>query len=238
MADHAVGQEPVRPDVCALSVERSRPGCGFDFHFGNGGAFPDIDAGPTVADPVWEVGDAWAGRRYLEDTARTVAATLLILTPENAGYVREAAARMSHASARGAIGVWLSAEAEWMSRRDLTTAFYPSRVAVGPEALAAGVEGELVTWIGREEASRRSSRYRLTFGMDGGRIGLLRFEESGGTGDMTVMNGSRAYSTASGALAAFLAFGSCMPAQALQMLDAVNHAELTAEISGTSVKET
>lgn len=132
---------------------------------------------PAVSGPAWEVGSSWAGKRYLEDTARTAAVTLLTLTPENTGHVREAASRMSHPSARGAIGSWLSAEAERMDRRDLATAFYPGGVVADPEELAAEVSGKLVTWIGREEAFREDRRYRLTFGMDGGRIGLLRFEQ-------------------------------------------------------------
>ena len=132
---------------------------------------------PAVSGPAWEVGESWAGRRYLEDAARTAAVTLLTLTPENAAHVREAAARMSHASARGAIGAWVSAEAERMARRDLATAFYPQRIDIEPDALAAVVSGELVTWIGREQASRARKRYRLVFRIDGGRIGLLRFEE-------------------------------------------------------------
>ena len=132
---------------------------------------------PAVSGPAWEVGESWAGRRYLEDTARTAAVTLLTLTPENAAHVREAAARMSDASARGAIGAWVGREAERMRRRDLATAFYPERIDVDAQALAAEVAGELVTWIGREEASREDRRYRLVFRIDGGRIGLLRFEE-------------------------------------------------------------
>ncbi len=60
---------------------------------------------PAVTGPAWEVGSSRAGLRYLEDMGRTVAVTLLTLTPENAAHVREAAARLSHASARGAIGV-------------------------------------------------------------------------------------------------------------------------------------
>ena len=132
---------------------------------------------PATVGPGWEIGESWAGRRYLEDMARTAAATLLTLTPENAGYVREAAARMSHASARGAIGAWVASEAERMARRDLATAFYPERIEIEADALAAEVTGELVTWIGREEAARASRTYRLVFRMDGGRIGLLRFEQ-------------------------------------------------------------
>ena len=132
---------------------------------------------PAVSGPAWEVGSAWAGRRYLEDTARTVAVTLLTLTPENAGHVREAAARMSAPEARGAIGAWVSAEAERMARRDLTTAFYPVSIETSPEALTAEVSGDLATWIGREEVSRERKRYRLAFRIGGGRIGLLRFEE-------------------------------------------------------------
>lgn len=132
---------------------------------------------PAVSGPVWEIGDSWAGAQYLEDTGRTAAATLLTLTPENFPYVREAAARMSHPSARGAIGAWLAAESERMARRDLASAFYPSFVAADTAALAVEVRGELVTWIGREEASRTQKSYRLSFRIDGGRLGLLRFED-------------------------------------------------------------
>ena len=132
---------------------------------------------PAVSGPVWTVGETWAGRRYLEDTARTAAVTLLTLTPENAAHARAAAARMSHASARGAIAAWVETEAARLEKRDLATAFYPERIDAVPEDLAAEVSGELVTWLGREEVARARKRYRLVFAVEGGRIGLLRFEE-------------------------------------------------------------
>ena len=132
---------------------------------------------PAVSGPVWEVGDGRASARYLEDMARTAAVTLLTLTPENAGHVRVAAARMSHASARGAIGAWVESEASRMAGRDLATAFYPASIEADTERLTVEIAGELVTWIGREEVSRADRRYRLAFRIDGGRIGLLRFEQ-------------------------------------------------------------
>ena len=45
------------------------------------------------------------------------------------------------------------------------------------DELAAEVSGELVTWLGREEATRERKRYRLVFAIEGGWIGLVRFEE-------------------------------------------------------------
>ena len=132
---------------------------------------------PAVSGPVWTVGETWAGRRYLEDTARTVAVTLLTLTPSNAAEVREAVSRMAHASARGAIAAWVENEAERLSRRNLSSAFYPMSVEAAQDELAAEVAGELVTWLGREEATRERKRYRLVFAIEGGRIGLVRFEE-------------------------------------------------------------
>ena len=132
---------------------------------------------PAAGGPVWEVGAGRAGARYLEDMARTAAVTLLTLTPENADHVRRAAARLSHASARGAIGAWVEAEAARMAGRDLATAFYPMDIEADTERLTVEIAGELATWIGREEASREDRRYRLAFRVDGGRIGLLRFEQ-------------------------------------------------------------
>ena len=137
---------------------------------------------PAVSGPAWEVGGGGvgagrAGARYLEDMARTVAVTLLTLTPENAGHVRRAAARMSHASARGAIGAWVEAEAGRLAGRDMASAFYPTGIEADPARLSVEIAGELVTWIGREESSREDRRYRLGFRIDAGRIGLLRFEQ-------------------------------------------------------------
>ena len=135
---------------------------------------------PATAGPAWEIGGGgvgMAGARYLEDMARTVAVTLLTLTPENAGHVRLAAARMSHASARGAIGAWVEAEAARMAGRDMASAFYPTEIEADPARLSVEIAGELVTWIGREEAAREDRRYRLAFRVDAGRIGLVRFEQ-------------------------------------------------------------
>ena len=137
---------------------------------------------PAAAGPAWavgggEAGSGLAGARYLEDMARTVAVTLLTLTPENAGHVRAAAARMSAPEARGAIGAWVEAEAARMAGRDLASAFYPAEIEADPARLSVEVAGELVTWIGREEAAREGRRYRLAFRIDAGRIGLVRFEQ-------------------------------------------------------------
>ena len=137
---------------------------------------------PAMAGPAWEIAGGGAGTglaraRYLEDMARTVAVTLLTLTPENAAHVRLAAARMSHASARGAIGAWVEAEAARMAGRDMASAFYPTEIEADPARLSVEIAGELVTWIGREESSREDRRYRLAFRIDAGRIGLVRFEQ-------------------------------------------------------------
>ena len=64
-----------------------------------------------------------------------------------------------------------------MAGRDLAAAFYPKRIEADPGRLAVNVEGELATWIGREEAAREDRRYRLSFRLDAGRMGLVRFEE-------------------------------------------------------------
>ena len=88
-----------------------------------------------------------------------------------------AAARLAHASARGAIGAWVEAWAGRMAGRDLATAFYPMDIEADTERLTVEIAGELVTWIGREEPGRQERRYRLVFRIDGGRIGRLRFEQ-------------------------------------------------------------
>ena len=79
--------------------------------------------------------------------------TLLTLTPENASHVRLTVARTSHASARAAIGASVEAEAARMAGRAMATVFYPTEIEADSERLAVEIAGELVTWIGREEAA-------------------------------------------------------------------------------------
>ena len=49
-------------------------------------------------------------------------------------------------------GAWVEAEAARMAGRDLASAFYPEEIEADPERLSVEIAGELVTWIGREEA--------------------------------------------------------------------------------------
>ena len=188
---------------------------------------------PAITGPAWEVGGGRAGARYLEDMARTAAVTLLTLTPENAAHVRRAAARMSHPSARGAIGAWVESQAARMAGRDLATAFYPDSIEADTGRLTVEIAGELVTWIGREESARHDRRYRLAFRIDGGRIGLCA-SKRWRTDPMT---GKRAtVLAAAGMLAAHLIYvGAAAPALAMQILEAADHAELAAEVSATGV---
>ena len=121
----------------------------------------------------------WPGMRYLEDMARTVAVTLLTLTPENAGHVRLAAARL--VPCLGARRGRRLGRGRGRPHGRAGTSPAPSIPPGGrsrPGAVSrVEIAGELVTWIGREEASREDRRYRLVFRIDAGRIGLLRFEQ-------------------------------------------------------------
>ena len=118
---------------------------------------------PAVSGPALEVGGSGvgigpAGTRYLEDMARTVAVTLLTLTPENVGHVRLAAARMSHASARGAVGAWVEAEAARMAGRDMASAFYPTEIEADHQNRAVLLDdgkGGSVAWKPAEIGGRR-----------------------------------------------------------------------------------
>ena len=181
---------------------------------------------PAVSGPAWTVGETWAGRRYLEDTARTVAVTLLTLTPENAVEVREAAARMAHASARGEIAAWVETEAARLKRRDLSSAFYPTGIEVATDELAAEVTGELVTWLGREGSHPHEKA--LPAGVRDGRR-AHRAVAVRGTGGRTVK------AIAALSLLLIIYMGASAPARALQILEASDHAELIAEISETEV---
>ena len=69
-----------------------------------------------------------------------------------------------------------------------SSAFYPTGIELATDELAAEVSGELVTWLGREEATRSRKRYRLVFAMEGGRIRAVAVR---GTGGRSVSSGDR-----------------------------------------------
>ena len=127
---------------------------------------------------AWTVGETWAGRQYLENTTRTVAVTLLTLTPENAVEVREAAGRMAHASARGDIVSWVETEAARLKRRDLSSAFYPTGIEVATNELAAEVTGNWSPGSAGKKSRARTSVTGWCMRWKAGRIGLLRFRQT------------------------------------------------------------
>ena len=195
---------------------------------------------PAVSGPAWTVGETWAGRRYVEDTARTVVVTLLTLTPENAVEVREAAARMSHASARGEIAAWVETEAARLKRRDLSSAFYPLGIEVATDELAAEVTGELVTWLGREEATPHEEALPTGVRHGGRAHRVIAVRGTGGRRVKSAMRRIAVKGTPGGAMEALgllliIYMGSGATASALQILEASDHAELTAEISDSDV---
>ena len=191
---------------------------------------------PATAGPAWEiagggVGTGLARARYLEDMARTVAVTLLTLTPENAAHVRLAAARLAHASARGAIGAWVEAEAARMAGRDMASAFYPTGIEADSGAAQRrdrGRAGDLdrprgVLARGPALPARLPHRCRAD------RAVALRTD-----GDWQMTHTLRRHALSALAAAQLLfVVALAAPAAAMQILDAADHAELAAEISAT-----
>ena len=194
---------------------------------------------PAASGPAWEVGGGGvgagrAGSRYLEDMARTVAVTLLTLTPENAAHVRLAAARMSAPEARGAIGAWVEAEAARLAGRDMASAFYPTgdRGRSGAaQRRDRGRAGDLDRPRGgRARGPALPARLPHRRGTD--RAGALR--TTGGR-QMTRNPRQPLALVLAAALACMGALGAPAPAAAMQILDAADHGELAAQVSTTGV---
>ena len=194
---------------------------------------------PAAAGPAWEVGGGGvginrAGARYLEDMARTATVTLLTLTPENAAHVRRAAARLSHASARGAIGAWVEAEAARMAGRDMASAFYPMEIEADPDAADRGDRGRAGD-LDRPRGSGAGGP-ALPAGVPhrrrADRAPALRTD---GEWMMTKPDRRPRGTLAAICLTVLAALAAPIPAEAMQILDAADHAELAAEISATGV---
>ena len=189
---------------------------------------------PAVAGPAWEVGSGGTGARYLEDMARTVAVTLLTLTPENAGHVRQAVARLSHASARGAVGAWVEAEAARMAGRDMASAFYPTEIEADPEGAHGRGRGRARDLDRSRGGLARGPALpaRLPDRRRADRAPALRTD---GEWKMTLRYLRLRMALLSLHMLAAGLLAGALPATAMQVLDAVDNAELAAEISATGV---
>ncbi len=131
---------------------------------------------PSPAGRVYSLG-ATVNAAYLEDMARDVTLTLLNVHPGATAYVGDAILKMAHPSFHGAFKRRFDAWMEEVTRRKLSTAFYPTTLTADPKTLTVRITGVLKSFIGEAEVDSETVAYSLAFDYAAGRLTLASFRE-------------------------------------------------------------
>lgn len=133
---------------------------------------------PTINKTFW-VDDAAVSPEYLEQMAVFLLQLALNVTPANAEINHQAFMRYVAPANFGQIQKSLRSQVAELKELNVSTAFYPSSVALHPNhPNTIVVSGISVTWAADRRLPDRSVAYRLRFNFAGGRVHLAELVET------------------------------------------------------------
>jgi type IV conjugative transfer system protein TraE len=116
---------------------------------------------------------------YLEGITRDAVRTMLEITPNNVDYATKSILSMVHPSSYGEIKSYLYKVTENVKKKKTSTSFYIASIQINNDDinnLKSLVEGDLVTYLGKEEVSRKRTKYSIGF-LYNGKLSLTEFVE-------------------------------------------------------------
>lgn len=114
---------------------------------------------------------------YLEAISRDVILTMLNITPNNIKYAEDSILTLIHPSFYGQIKEQFNTLKQDIKKRKLSTVFYPSQIITNSTVLTSTITGELRTYIGKKEVSRRQTSYKLGYDYSAGKLSIINFYE-------------------------------------------------------------
>jgi len=94
---------------------------------------------------------------YLEAMSRDVILTMLNITPDNIKYAQDSILTFIHSSSYGKIKEQFNILKQDIKKRKVSTAFYPSEITTNSKNLTAEIQGNLRTFLGKKEVSRKKT---------------------------------------------------------------------------------
>lgn len=133
---------------------------------------------PTISKTFW-IDDHEVAPEYLEQMAVFLLQLALNITPANADVNHAAFMRYVAPANFGEIQAGLRSQVAQLKQLNVSTAFYPSVVALHPDhPNTIAVSGIAVTWAADRRLPDRAGTYRLRFNYTGGRIHLAELVET------------------------------------------------------------
>lgn len=132
---------------------------------------------PSHISNAYEISDQKVSSYYLEDIAKEVIFTFLNVTPGSVDFAVEQILEMVEPSYYGELSKDLYQISKDVSRRKVSTTFYPLSMEVNEELFTVNITGELHTYVGKKRTGKEKKSYYLRFKYSSGRLLINEFYE-------------------------------------------------------------
>ena len=122
--------------------------------------------------------DGKVSKSYIEQFARDVMYTALNITPHSIAYSNKAILEITHPNLHKDLSHQFSLHEKDVIRKNISTYFSLHNFKFNEESnLKVMVEGELVTFVGKDLVSKDIKHYKLAFKLNGTQLSLIGFKE-------------------------------------------------------------
>lgn len=122
--------------------------------------------------------DGDVSQSYVEQFARDVMYTALNITPHSIGYSNKAILEIAHPKLHKNLSHQFALHEKDVIRKNISSYFSLHNFKFNDESkLKVMVEGELVTFIGKDLVSKEIKHYKLSFELNGTKLSLIGFKE-------------------------------------------------------------
>jgi conjugal transfer pilus assembly protein TraE len=132
---------------------------------------------PAITQSFWVKGSQ-VSPAYLEQMGQYYAGLLLTFSPDSFRSQKDLVLRYTDPAFHGALDAQLTADLDRITRDRISEVFYDATTRVRLDALEVAISGDLVTYIGSQQASVKHPTYVIHFSNHDGQLSVRSFTES------------------------------------------------------------
>jgi conjugal transfer pilus assembly protein TraE len=132
---------------------------------------------PAITQSFWVKGSS-VSASYLEQMGQFYADLLLTFSPDSFRARKDLVLRYTDPAYHGALDAQLTADLDRISRDRISEVFYPANTRVRLDALEVAISGDLITYVGSQQASVKHPTYVIRFSNRDGQLFVASFTET------------------------------------------------------------
>ena len=146
---------------------------------------------PVITQSFWVKGSA-VSPTYLEQMGQYYAGLLLTFSPDSFKAQKDLVLRVTDPAYHGALDAQLTADLDRITRDRVSEVFYIANTRVRQDGLEVALAGDLITYIGSQQASVKHPTYVIRFSNHDGQLFVRSFTETSHENDPFGDRGSAA----------------------------------------------